>query len=105
MAHSDPEQIQCREAFGGPQGVKLTRLMALDFWKSPAALHEQLRAWGSAPTCTVSTFLLEQVTSLSGGGGGSPAPGPRSSHPRLWHPLHLHAYQPQLLGCQRPRPG
>lgn len=76
--------------------------MALDFWKSPAALHKQLPAWGSAPACTVSTFLLEDVTSLPGDRGSSPAPGPCLSHPWLWHLLHSHAYQPQLLGCQPP---
>lgn len=62
-AHFDPEQAQCSEAFGGPHGSSSLRLMALDFWKSPATLYKELPAWGSILTCTTSTFLVEALTS------------------------------------------
>lgn len=75
-AHFDPEQVQCGEAFGGPHGSSSLRLMALDFWKSPATLYKELPAWGSILTCTTSTFLLEALTSPPAAGGSSLAPGP-----------------------------
>lgn len=102
MAHFDPEQIQCIEAFWGPHRSSSLKLMALDFWKSPAVLYKEFLARGSIPACTMNTFFPEDLTSLPVDGGSSLTPGPHSSHPQLWHLIHSQAYQQQLPGCQPP---
>ena len=104
IAHFDPEQIQCIEAFWGPHRSSSLKLMALDFWKSPAVLYKEFPARGSIPACTVNTFFPEDLISLPVDGGSSLAPGPHSSHPQLWHLINSQAYQQQLPGCQPPSP-
>lgn len=62
-AHLNLGQTQLIEVLQAHCGPSSPRLMALAFWKSPAAISQELPAWGPVPT---STLLPEGLPSLPG---------------------------------------